>query len=520
MPEAVHSLWFDLLAQKAAELRSLKPQHILEDIPTTDTVDGYLRPRLDELRRQTGAREDQWPLPRLRYERVNNFAWAIDRALVSRPPANLAGLVAFGIFTAYAEYRAPTVLDSVVDSLNKLDHALPRLDYLVPSNTSQLHQNLRAIFHIYTGCLLDVIRAILSVPPPALINEILSHVRSARQLIKQTKEALHTEHEALQVERNNAYIPEHDPTQSHSSDDAPWHLDPQGIIGRGSFGDVYRVIERTSGQMYAVKKIPFGNNSDGRRRVDAKVVNECKNMRKLPNPHILNVCFFYADLRAQSWNIIMDVVADCDLRVFLNNLCQSGFRDTAKLNAILAWFGCLVDALSFAHRARVIHNDIKPSNILVKGNTVYLADFGLSTDFAEFDSSRDLAYTTGGTDDYKAPEMASSAPPSRRADVFSLGCVFAEMLTVYRGYPLANLRECRRRPDFDRPDPYRYLLPAVAKWLRQLRQYSNSWSPDIIFDQTLHMMAEYPEHRPTAEDVRNSLLDSEYNAHLFCDVHW
>ncbi|KAL2839737.1 kinase-like domain-containing protein [Aspergillus pseudoustus] len=511
MSDTVHSPWSHLLDQYTAAFLSLNPRHIIDNIPHTATVDGYLRLRLEALGQQKNDWENEWPLARLRYERVNVFARAIDRALAFEPPINLAGLICFAIYiTVESTYQRGVALSSVVDLLNRLDHALPRVNYIVPPEAPQLHDQLRSLFHHYASCLVDINKILWSVDPLDTIYEITLTVRC-------TKDALGHIKERLKAERRELYNPEHNSSQSQSSDGKGWHLDQLDILGRGSFGTVYKAIERTSGQIYALKKIPFGENRESRRRVEAQVQNECKIMRKLPHLHIVNVCLFYED--EECWNIIMDVVAEWNLRDFLDHCCRTNFQETRRLKVMLCWFGCLIDALNFAHRAQVIHNDIKPANILILGDTVYLADFGLSIDSAAMESSRGLEYTPYGTSKYKAPELARGEAPRRRADVFSLGCVFSEMLTVHGGYTLDLFREHRSQREATVPEPFRNTLPAVEAWLSVLRENGNGRAPSVIIDQTLWMIEADPNRRPTAEHVRYELLRSQYRRDLFCNMH-
>ncbi len=78
----------------------------------------------------------------------------------------------------------------------------------------------------------------------------------------------------------------------------------------------------------------------------------------------------------------------------------------------------------------VKHRDIKPSNILIKDRQPYLADFGLAKDFSGQDSSISQSTFVEGTPVYFAPENQPRERHGRPADIFALGCVFSEMLTI------------------------------------------------------------------------------------------
>ncbi|PSN63191.1 kinase-like protein, partial [Corynespora cassiicola Philippines] len=88
--------------------------------------------------------------------------------------------------------------------------------------------------------------------------------------------------------------------------------------------------------------------------------------------------------------------------------------------------GCLITAVEYLHEQKIRHKDLKPSNILLGPNDVWLTDFGSATDFSMLSQSA----TDGverGTPKYFAPEVASFEPHGRAADMFSLGCVLLEI---------------------------------------------------------------------------------------------
>jgi serine/threonine protein kinase len=71
--------------------------------------------------------------------------------------------------------------------------------------------------------------------------------------------------------------------------------------------------------------------------------------------------------------LLMSPVADCDLSAYYALARDS--RD--KLSLLRSFFGCLANALRYIHGVRIRHRDIKPQNILVKGDRVFLTDFGM-----------------------------------------------------------------------------------------------------------------------------------------------
>lgn len=123
----------------------------------------------------------------------------------------------------------------------------------------------------------------------------------------------------------------------------------------------------------------------------------------------------------------MEPVADTDLKNFLR---RSPFPESG-LNVLRSYFGCLCAAVRYLHDNKFRHKDLKPANILVKDNQVYITDFGLALDWSELPGDTTCGAPTMYTHAYAAPEVALGAPRNTQSDIWSLGCVFLDMLVSW-----------------------------------------------------------------------------------------
>ncbi|HEU5041542.1 MAG TPA: protein kinase [Gemmatimonadales bacterium] len=142
-------------------------------------------------------------------------------------------------------------------------------------------------------------------------------------------------------------------------------------------------------------------------------------------------------------------------------------------------------ALTAAHRQGVVHRDIKPENLLVAGDQVYVADFGIAK--AVIETAGERLTSTGlalGTPVYMSPEQAAAQPVDARSDQYSLASVLYEMLAGEPPFtgPTAQAVVARRLAET--PRPVRTVRPSVppeveAAMLRALERIPGDRFPDV-----------------------------------------
>ena len=203
-------------------------------------------------------------------------------------------------------------------------------------------------------------------------------------------------------------------------------LEVLGHLGTGGMGCVYRVRERDSGRISALKVLPRELAADP--AFVERFEREARTLSRLRHPHIVGVHGF-----GQAGGfcfLLMEFVDGANLRQAL----RSG-RFTPQ--QALALIPPICEALQAAHAQGVLHRDIKPENLLLDAEgRVKIADFGIAKLLEGPGASAAEAYTltrTGariGTPHYMAPEQVETPEQvDHRADIYSLGVVFYELLT-------------------------------------------------------------------------------------------
>ncbi len=203
------------------------------------------------------------------------------------------------------------------------------------------------------------------------------------------------------------------------------HLEIQQLLGVGGMGAVFRVRQRELDRVAALKVLPGEMAADA--GFTERFLREARLLASLSHPHIVTVYEF--GQREGIYFLLMEFIDGVTLRQALRAepIKKLGSKET------LAIVGQLCDALQFAHDEGVVHRDIKPENILIdKRGRVKIADFGLARLLGQSPTMPTLTGTHQlmGTPAYMAPEQIEGLPGiDHRADIYSMGVVFYELLT-------------------------------------------------------------------------------------------
>ncbi len=194
------------------------------------------------------------------------------------------------------------------------------------------------------------------------------------------------------------------------------------LLGQGGMGAVYKARQLKLDRFVALKILPPVAGRDP--AFAERFTREARALARLSHPHIVGVhdfgevdgLFFF----------VMEFVDGVNLR----QLLQAGHLEPQQALKLVPQ---VCDALQYAHDEGIIHRDIKPENILLdKKGRVKIADFGLAKLLGRTPTEFTLTGThqVMGTPHYMAPEqMEKPHTVDHRADIYSLGVVFYEMLT-------------------------------------------------------------------------------------------
>lgn len=217
--------------------------------------------------------------------------------------------------------------------------------------------------------------------------------------------------------------------------------------GTGGFGTVCTCWDTQLQRRVAIKRIPLISTGPDGIPVSSvdEVIREAQTESLLAHPNIVSVFDFYHDERFAY--LIMEYVDGLNLAELLARV--EGGRLTPEECAHV--LDSCARALAFAHENRVLHMDIKPTNIMIdRMGTVKIADFGM----AELGAATGYGGARGGTVGYMPPEQIEGMLVDERADVFSLAVVIWQSLAGRNPFLAASagasLEKIRRGPQGSR----------------------------------------------------------------------
>jgi serine/threonine protein kinase len=214
------------------------------------------------------------------------------------------------------------------------------------------------------------------------------------------------------------------------------------VIARGGMGVVWQATDRVLDRPVAVKEVtyPVHVTEHEREVLRERTLREARNAASLDHPHVTTV-FDVVEEDGRPW-LVMEHVPSRSLQQLVEESGPLPWQAVARIGLdVLA-------GLVAAHRAGIVHRDVKPGNVLVDaGGRGYLTDFGIAT--ATGDSSLTTTGTMIGSPSYMSPERAHGDQPGPPSDLWSLG---ATLYTALEG-----------RPAFAKGEPMATLMAVVSE---------------------------------------------------------
>jgi serine/threonine-protein kinase len=252
------------------------------------------------------------------------------------------------------------------------------------------------------------------------------------------------------------------------------HYEITGLLGAGGMGVVYEAVDRLLDRSVALK-VP-------RRPEFAETLrHEAQAMAAVRHPNLVTV--HAAGREGDVEFVVMERVYGMTLEQRVDEAWSSG--RPIPLDESLGFLVAIADGLSAIHGAGAAHRDVKSANVILSGQRVVLADFGLATPEVAVHPGAPIA----GSADYMAPEVILGlVHPGQgpRVDLYALGVVAFEVLTGRRPYPYDTT--------------HAVLLAHVSRPVPDLRERRGE-TPDDLAVLVGELMSKAPDERPESAEA-------------------
>ncbi|MEJ2599835.1 MAG: protein kinase, partial [Anaerolineales bacterium] len=264
--------------------------------------------------------------------------------------------------------------------------------------------------------------------------------------------------------------------------------------GSGGMAMVYRAQDLMLERTVAIKLLRADFSSDPNFR--ERFRQEAKAAANLSHPNIVTVHDFGLD--SGRLFIVMEFVPGTNLKTIIQQ------RDRFSIEEAIALAVQACAGLGYAHRAGLVHCDVKPQNMLVSPDKrLKVVDFGIARALATIapEEQSDIVW---GSPQYFSPEQAVGNAPSPASDVYSLGIILFEMLTGQLPFSAPGAEELARMHREVPPPSPRKINPAIPPKLEQIILKVLSKEPsarDRTADQLGRVLVTFSQQSPTVATI-------------------
>lgn len=259
------------------------------------------------------------------------------------------------------------------------------------------------------------------------------------------------------------------------------------VLGEGKTGTVYLATDTVQNTTVALKRIHPNLARDSRFR--DLFAQTAQALEKLDHPNVVRV--FHHAYAPDATYLVMEYISGGDVRNQLASMRQQGRG--YEPDAAITLAGQIADGLQYAHSRRIIHYDLKPTNILLKGTqdstrqTPVISDLGLTKLTESVRGSGSMQFFN--TYAYMSPEQVRGERVDARTDIYSLGVILYELVTGRVPFVPRSVNEAVNMHTRGVIPPPSQLRPGIAPDLERIIMKSLARNPMERFQSPGEMMA-------------------------------
>ena len=199
-------------------------------------------------------------------------------------------------------------------------------------------------------------------------------------------------------------------------------------LGQGTLGQVIRAFNVATGEIFAVKRLLYNPDNTSQAEFVKQLEVEVRILSRLSHPNIVQ--YRGSELLGESHCTYLEYVSGGSIAHLLSRL------GPLPETVVKQYLTQVVQGLNYLHQQGVVHRDLKCGNLLVDNEgEIKLADFGCAVKYDGSAQQSNLLTSLKGSILWMAPEVLRQSGYGRKADIWSLGCCGAEMLTGRPPWP-------------------------------------------------------------------------------------
>ena len=257
-------------------------------------------------------------------------------------------------------------------------------------------------------------------------------------------------------------------------------------LGEGAYSTVFKVMRNIDKQVYALKKVKLTNLSEKERE---NALNEVRILASVKSNYVVSYKEAFFDEKDRTLCIVMEFADNGDLyQKIVEHKKKAMFFEETEIWRI---FIQLVNGLKALHDLKILHRDLKSANVfLYKNGDAKIGDLNVSKV-----TSAGIGHTQTGTPYYASPEVWKDHPYDNKSDIWSLGCVLYEMITLkppFRAQDMEGLYKRVIKGQYNKiPDRFSNELFKIVQFLLQVNPMMRPSCDQILNHPIVQKRIEY-----------------------------
>ena len=257
-------------------------------------------------------------------------------------------------------------------------------------------------------------------------------------------------------------------------------------LGEGAYSTVFKVMRTVDGKTYALKKVKLLNLSDKEKE---NALNEVRILASINSNYVVSYKEAFFDEKDRTLCIVMEFADNGDLyQKIVEHKKKAMFFEESEIWRI---FIQLVRGLKALHDLKILHRDLKSANVFLYANgDAKIGDLNVSKV-----TRAGVGHTQTGTPYYASPEVWNDSPYDNKSDIWSLGCVLYEMITLkppFRAQDMEGLYKRVIKGQYSRiPDRFSNDLFQIVQFLLQVNPKSRPSCDQILNHPIVQKRIEY-----------------------------